>query len=639
MLISLEDVSKSFGATEIFSGITAKIEDRDRIGLIGVNGAGKSTLLNVITGALETDTGHLDRRSGLRIGYLRQNSGLEKGNTIHQEMRRVFQEELDAQEKMRALAARMEDTSLPEEEREALTKEYASLQSFFEAREGYLIDVKINTILTGMGFSGHSLDKEIDVLSGGEKTRLAMCKLLLEEPDLLILDEPTNHLDFRTLLWLEDYLDGYKGALLIVSHDRYFLDRLVTKVWELEWGRFYSYNGNYTRFVDLKAERVARQQKEYDLQQEEIADLEEFVARNLVRATTSARAKSRRNTLEKMERIEKPLPPPQAMKLRFELDKDPVKDVLTLEDVSLWVEEEQGRRTLAQGLDLQIRRGEKVAIVGPNGVGKTTLFKAIQGHHPCGGQVTWGRNTAPSYFDQDNSSLNPNNTVLEEVHRHFPSVYELTVRTTLGWVGLTGEAAFKRVGQLSGGESARVKFAIMMMKRGNVLLLDEPTNHLDLTSKDVLDKALAQFPGTILMISHDRYLLDRVPDRIVEMSPQGFTSYQGRFSSYMEKANLRPQKPAPAPKQEEDKPQKTTYYRSKEQRKAEAARRAAIARLEKEIAEAEGVIVRLEEEMKQPETMSDFVRLDEICSGLEETRTRLDQMMDDWVELTAQEEE
>ena len=316
-----------------------------------------------------------------------------------------------------------------------------------------------------------------------------------------------------------------------------------------------------------------------------------------------------------------------------------MKDVLTLEDVSLWVEEEQGRRTLAQGLDLQIRRGEKVAIVGPNGVGKTTLFKAIQGHHPCGGQVTWGRNTAPSYFDQDNSSLNPNNTVLEEVHRHFPSVYELTVRTTLGWVGLTGEAAFKRVGQLSGGESARVKFAIMMMKRGNVLLLDEPTNHLDLTSKDVLDKALAQFPGTILMISHDRYLLDRVPDRIVEMSPQGFTSYQGRFSSYMEKANLRPQKPAPAPKQEEDKPQKTTYYRSKEQRKAEAARRAAIARLEKEIAEAEGVIARLEEEMKQPETMSDFVRLDEICSGLEETRTRLDQMMDDWVELTAQEEE
>ena len=637
MLISLEEVSKGFGATEIFSGITAKIEDHDRIGLIGVNGAGKSTLLNVITGALDCDTGHLDRRNGLRIGYLRQNSGLERGNTIRQEMRRVFQEELDAQSRMKELAARMEAPDLPEAERDALTREYASLQSFFEAREGYLIDVKINTILTGMGFSGHSLDKEIDVLSGGEKTRLAMCKLLLEEPDLLILDEPTNHLDFRTLLWLEDYLDGYKGALLLVSHDRYFLDRLVGKVWELEWGRFYSYNGNYSRYVELKAERVARQQKEYELQQEEIADLEDFVARNLVRATTSARAKSRRNTLEKMERIEKPLPPPQAMKLRFELDKDPVKDVLTLEDVSLWVEENGGRRQLASHLDLLVRRGEKVAIVGPNGVGKTTLFKAIQGLIPCGGQVTWGRNTVPSYFDQDNSSLKLTNTVMEEVHRHFPTLYELTVRTTLGWVGLQGEAVFKTVGQLSGGESARVKFAIMMMKRGNVLLLDEPTNHLDLTSKDVLDKALADFPGTILMISHDRYLLDRVPDRIVEMSPQGFTSYQGRFSSYIDKANLRPQKPVPPPKKAEDKPPKAGY-RSKEQRRAEAARRASIAQLEKEIAEAEGVIARLEAEMQLPETMSDFVRLDEICSGLEETRARLDQMMDDWVELTSREE-
>lgn len=636
MLISLEAVSKGFGAEEIFAGITAKIEDNDRIGLIGVNGAGKSTLLNLIIGALESDTGTISRKTDLRVGYLRQNSGLEQGNTIQQEMRSVFREELDAQQEMKAVAAQMADAA-DEALREELTQRYSALQDFFEAREGYLIDVKINTILTGMGFSGHSLDKPIDVLSGGEKTRLAMCKLLLEEPELLILDEPTNHLDFRALLWLEDYLAAYKGALLLVSHDRYFLDRLVTKVWEIEWGHFYTYGGNYSKYVALKEERITRQQKEYDLQQEEIADLKDFVARNLTRATTANRAKSRRNTLEKMELVERPLPPPDAMKLQFEFDREPVKDILDLDGVRIWAGDGPDAKELAGGLDLHVNRGEKIAIVGANGVGKTTLFKALLGKNPYGGQITWGKNTAYSYFEQDNSSLREQNSAMEEVHRQFPSAFELTIRTTLGWVGLTRESVFKSIRQLSGGESARVKFAVMMLRRGNVLLLDEPTNHLDLSSKEALDKALAEFPGTVVMISHDRYLLDRVPNRIVEMSSGGLISYAGRFRDYIDKANLRPEKAPPKEKQEPaDQPAAKTNYRSKEQRRQEVALKNAVAQLEKDIADTEAAIARLEEEMALPETMADFVRLDEICSGLEAHRTSLTQMMDDWVELSAQ---
>ena len=634
MLVSLENAAKSFGAEEIFFGVTASVEPGDRIGLIGANGAGKTTLLGVLTGELEADEGSVSRQRGITIGYLKQNSGLDYANSIREEMRSVFAETLALEAQMNELTAQMNGGGLSAQKQEELAKEFARLQELYEVAEGYQIDVKINTVLSGMGFAGEDMQKSVEYLSGGEKTRLAICKLLLEDPDLLILDEPTNHLDFRTLLWLEEYLAGYRGALLIVSHDRYFLDRLVNKVWEIENTRFYTYKGNYTKYVALKEERVARQMKEYELQQQEIAAMQDYVDRNIVRATTSTRAKSRLKALQRMERVERPTLPPTPMKLRFDTEREPVKDVLATAGLELAVGECSGRKVLARDVELEIKRGEKVAIVGTNGTGKTTLLKAIQSMLPATGRITWGKGTRLAYFDQGTDSLNEKNTVLEEIHSAYPAAYEQQVRTVLGWVGLSGEDAFKLVGQLSGGECARLKFAVMMMRKGNVLILDEPTNHLDLSAKEVLDRALRDFEGTIIMVSHDRYLLDRVPTRIVEMSGSRLLSYKGGFSNYMEYADLKPHK-EPTPQAPKENRGGKEYNRGKEARKAEAKRRKALAETEQAIQETEALISRLEEELATPQVQSDFVRLDEICSGLDEARNRLSALMDDWLELQA----
>jgi len=636
MLVSLENAAKSFGAEEIFFGVTASVEPGDRIGLIGANGAGKTTLLGVLTGELEADEGTVSRQRGVAIGYLKQNSGLDYANSIREEMRSVFAETLALEAQMNQLTARLNAGGLTPQQQEELAKEYARIQELYEVGGGYQIDVKINTVLSGMGFAGEDMQKSVEFLSGGEKTRLAICKLLLEDPDLLILDEPTNHLDFRTLLWLEEYLTGYRGALLIVSHDRYFLDRLVNKVWEIENTRFYTYKGNYTKYVALKEERVTRQMKEYELQQQEIAAMQDYVDRNIVRATTSTRAKSRLKALQRMERVERPTLPPTPMKLRFDTERDPVKDVLITAGLELAVGEGAGRKVLARDVELEIKRGEKVAIVGTNGTGKTTLLKAIQGMLPAAGRVTWGKGTRLAYFDQGTDSLNDKNTVLEEIHSAYPAAYEQQVRTVLGWVGLSGEDAFKLVGQLSGGECARLKFAVMMMRKANVLILDEPTNHLDLSAKEVLDRALRDFEGTVIMVSHDRYLLDRVPTRIIEMSGSRLLSYKGGFTNYMEYADLKPRKEAAPEVPKENKGGKE-YSRGKEARKAEAKRRKALAETEQAIQETEALIARLEEELATPEVQSDFVRLDEICSGLDNARNRLSALMDDWVELQGEE--
>ena len=638
MLVSLENAAKSFGAEEIFFGVTASVEPGDRIGLIGANGAGKTTLLGVLTGELEADEGSVSRQKGITIGYLKQNSGLDYSNSIREEMRSVFAETLALEAQMNELTARMNAGGLLPDQQEELAKEYARVQELYEVAEGYQIDVKINPVLSGMGFAGEDMQKSVEFLSGGEKTRLAICKLLLEDPDLLILDEPTNHLDFRTLLWLEEYLTGYRGALLIVSHDRYFLDRLVNKVWEIENTRFYTYRGNYTKYVQLKEERVARQLKEYEIQQQEIAAMQDYVDRNIVRATTSTRAKSRLKALQRMERVERPTLPPTPMKLRFETEREPVKDILTTAGLELAVGENEGRKVLAREVELEVKRGEKVAIVGTNGTGKTTLLKAIQNMIPATGRVTWGKNTRLAYFDQGTDSLNGSNTVLEEIHSAYPTSYEQQIRSILGWVGLSGEDAFKTVGNLSGGECARLKFAIMMMRKGNVLILDEPTNHLDLSAKEVLDRALRDFEGTIIMVSHDRYLLDRVPTRIVEMSGSRLLSYKGGFTNYMEYADLKPHR-EPAPQAEAPKENKggKEYNRGKEARKAEAKRRKALSDTEQAIQQAEALIARLEEELATPEVQSDFVRLDEICLQLDEERNHLSTLMDDWLELQVEE--
>ncbi|MEG1044392.1 MAG: ABC-F family ATP-binding cassette domain-containing protein [Oscillospiraceae bacterium] len=636
MLVSIENLSKFYGATQILDKINLVIEDNDRIGLIGANGAGKSTLLNIIDGTLDFEQGERNLSSDLTIGFLKQNSGLNVNNTIWSELKNVFKDVNEAIEQMHIAENKM---SLIKEHNSSdyseLLKQYTALQAIIDAKDGYNIEVKINKILTGMGFSDKPRDTIIGTLSGGEKTRLALCKLLLEEPQLLILDEPTNHLDFKTLTWLEDYLKSYKGALLIVSHDRFFLNSLITSICEIEHCKLSRYPGNYSQFAVLKEERVQRQQKTYDAQQLEIKKLEDYVAKNLVRATTSAMAKSRRKTLERMDVIDKPLPPPKKAKLSFTYQTEPVKDILHVKDLCLSVGTEN-RKQLMQHFDLDVMRGEKIAIIGENGIGKSSMLKAIQGIIPIdNGDINWGRNVKTAYFDQENGSLSFEKTALMELWDRFPSTYELGIKTILGNVLITQEESQKNVGTLSGGERAKLKFAIMMMESGNVLILDEPTNHLDLDTKEILDKALNKFEGTIIMVSHDRYLLTKVPTKIVEITSNGKTEYKGNYYDYLEQQKL-DEKQSIDGKPQKEAISKSNYNKSKEQRSAIAALRREKIQLENDIEITENQIKELEALIVSPEFVADYEKLSESCSKVEILRSNLDVLYEKWALISDQ---
>jgi len=641
MLVSIENVSKGFAGHEVLQNVDLKIEDQDRIGLIGVNGAGKSTLLKLITGSELPDEGEVATANNITIGFLEQNTGLERGSTIMEEMRKVFRLQTDCAREMKELEAAMAelDHDAQREEFQKLSARYAVVQEQFAQNDGYLIDVKIKTILNGMGFGDKAFDTVIDTLSGGEKTRLAIARLLLEEPALLILDEPTNHLDFKTLMWLETYLKDYKGALLIVSHDRYFLDKLVTSICEIERGRLTRYKGGYTKFLQLKEEQLARQQKEYELQQQEIAALQDYVARNLVRASTSNRAKSRLHALDHLDIIDRPpgdLKPP---KIHFSFERPPVKDVLHVRDLTLEVGRGMNSKVLARGLNLDMMRGDKIGLIGGNGVGKSSLLKAIQGLIPVmEGSVEWGKHVRIAYFDQENTRVNPDNTVLEELWRRHPTEKEQEIRSRLGAVLLTGENVYKKVGNLSGGEKAKLAFAILVFEYGNVLILDEPTNHMDLATKEVIEEALAEFDGTILMVSHDRYLLNKVPNKIVEMLPGQMDLYNGNFDYYLERsAIINEQREAQKiiEKQEAKESEGAIqYHRSKQQRSEDAKRKRRIKELEDNIASLEEQITTLEEEIADPATSADFQVLQEKCLLLEQVKDQLSECMDQWLELS-----
>ena len=629
MQVSLHDVTKSFGSEVIFSGVTAKIEDHDRIGLVGPNGTGKTTLLRVICGELEPDDGpgEIARGSDLSIGYQKQNCGLTFEGTIWQEMQSVFADVYALERRMKELQGQMAVGDSP-----ALAEEYRRTEDAFLARDGYQIEVKIKTVLTGMGFAEHGFDKCVDKLSGGEQTRLAIAKLLLEAPSLLILDEPTNHLDFATLNWLEDYLSGYKGALLVVSHDRYFLDKLCNKIWELEDTALWEYKGNYTAYTKQREEQDARQKKLYEQQQAERAKLEDYVARNLVRASTTKMAQSRQKMIERLEPVGKPrrrLKPP---KIRLEFETEPVKDVLTVENLTIAVGSGEKERVLLSGAEFNIQRGDKVAIIGPNGSGKTTLLRALlSAQPPVTGRISWGRGVKRSYYDQGSDHLDQSLTVMDTMWKAYPRMYETPLRTALGAMGLTGEDAYRLVGQLSGGERARLKLAMICLAGSNVLVLDEPTNHLDLPSKEVLQQALSEYEGTLIIVSHDRYLLDRVPNRIFAIENGKLTQYKGGYGDYLKaRAEQGSEKAAPA-RTKTDSEQKKQYNRGKEQRREDARRR-------KEYAEAEALIHTLEEELEAAKAemsldsvQNDYQRLQELCTLIEEKQQLLDATLDRWL--------
>ncbi len=632
MLITIENLSKSFGQDEILKSVNMSINEKCRYGLIGVNGAGKSTLLQIIMGTLSYDSGNISKKAGLTVGYLKQNNGLERDCTIIEEMHKVFDDVLLAEKKMRRLEGEMAEI----EDHDSIAyrqvlSEYNKAAAYFDSRRGYEIDVKIKTVLNGMGFGDRDMETLINVLSGGEKTRLAIAKLLLEEPELLILDEPTNHLDFKTLKWLEEYLVSYNGAILTVSHDRYFLDKIVKHIYEVERGKVYSYAGNYSKYVVQKEERRIREEKEYEMQQMQIAQLQTYVDKNIARASTSASAKSRQKILDNMEVLERPDGALKSMRLKFVHLNEPYKDVLTVESLTVSVGDE--RKKLCENINLALKRGEKIAIIGDNGIGKSSFLKTIQGIIPHEqGTVEWGRNVNISYYEQENLNLNQDKIALDELWDRFPTLTETEIRRTLGNVLLTKDDVYKPVKVISGGERAKLAFCIIMLEKSNVLILDEPTNHLDLASKEVLERALSEYGGTLIFVSHDRYLLNRIPDKIIEIKKDGAEIYGGNYDYYRERCDMA-LKNEKVEKEIVRKEKSDSGYRSKEQRREDAMRKNRIRELEKLIEETEERIAVLEEEMADEAVFSDYKLMNEKCEETEKCRRDLEIFYEEWTEL------
>ena len=641
MLITIDGLNKYFGEEQILKNVKMTVNEKCRYGLIGVNGAGKSTLLKIIMGVLEFEEGELVKKPGLRTGYLEQNNGLERDSSIIAEMRKVFDDVFEAERRMRRLEVDMSEiTDHNSDEYRRISSAYTAAQNYFDSRDGYNIDVKIKTILNGMGFGDKDMETVISTLSGGEKTRLAIARLLLEEPELLILDEPTNHLDFKTLRWLEDYLVNYNGAILTVSHDRYFLDKIVSHIYEVERGKVFSYAGNYSKYLVQNAERRAREEKEYEMQQMQIAQLQTYVDKNIARASTSNSAKSRLKTLENMEILERPDGELKSMRLKFEHTKEPYKDVLTVKNLDVVVGEE--KKVLCRDISLEVKKKEKIAIIGSNGIGKSSFLKIIQGIIPYySGSVQWGTNVSISYYEQENLNLNQDKIALDELWDRFPDVPEAEIRRVLGNVLLTKDDVFKPVKIISGGERAKLAFCIIMLEKANVIILDEPTNHLDLASKEVLESAMSEYGGTMIFVSHDRYLLNKVPDKIVEIDEKGLRVYQGNYDYYCEvqereavkaaeiAAQLAAEKAVQAAKSPSD-----NGYKSKEQRRAEAQRKNRVRELEGLIEQSEMRLAELEEEMTREEVFSDYKLMNEKCLESEEIRKMLEDYYDEWSELS-----
>ncbi|MCI5910301.1 MAG: ABC-F family ATP-binding cassette domain-containing protein [Oscillospiraceae bacterium] len=636
MLLNIQDVNKIYNGETILEHIDLSIDEKDRIGLIGVNGCGKSTLIKLITKEIlpdhlvETD-GQVGYSRKISIGYLAQMDGLEGNSTVLEAMREVFSDVLETAEKMKKL----------ENEGKADSEEYADLFTWFEANDGYNIDVKIKTVLNGMGFGEELFNRVVSSFSGGEKTRLAIAKLLLEQPNLLILDEPTNHLDFNTVLWLEDYLNSYNGAILVVSHDRYFLDKVCTSICEIENKHLTRYKGNYSKFHILKEEKTARLQKEYEIQQKKIDKMEDYVAKNLVRASTSKSAKSRIKALNAMDVIENPTVTHKDAVLNFTYAIEPPEEVLNVRSVDLTVGSGSEKKTLLDNISFTVRRGEKLGIVGDNGIGKSTLLKVLQNiiHH--NGIVRWNQNVKYSYFEQESESLDKLLTVFDTIKERYPLMTDFEVRSLLGKVRISGENVFKEIGVISGGERAKVCFALIMLEHSNVLILDEPTNHLDIYTREVLEDALSRYTGTIIFVSHDRYLLNRISTNVLELTANGAEMFNGNFDNYMNIKERREQEERAAEEfekaqkaREAAKQKKENVYKSKAQRAEEAKIRARIKELEKSIDDIQNQIDTLSEEITKPEIASDFKLMNEKCLLIEELKNKMDEQFEELCELS-----
>ena len=629
IVMQTNQLTKSFGVNEVLKGINLTVQDRHRVGLVGSNGSGKSTLLKILAGKDHYDGGTLSMTRGLRIGYHTQLDDLTSPLTVWQEMETCFEDTFRMEEKLREMEARMGETHESDPEGFArLSEEYTRLTDRFEEEDGYAWRSRLQGVLTGLGFTSAQYEQTVASLSGGERTRLKLGKLLLAKTDLLLLDEPTNHLDLNSMQWLEDYLRAYKGAVVVVSHDRYFLDAVCNSIAELSFGRIEQYEGNYTRYLKLREEVMVRRMKEYTLQQKEIAREEAIIAQFRAYNTEAAhiKAKSREKRLNMIERVDKPVEEHNVY-FRFHAGRGTGNDVLMCENLS----KSFGARQLFHDLNLHVRAGERIALLGANGVGKTTLLKILTGRErPDTGEVRFGSGVEVGYYDQQQEGLSPDKTVLDEVWDDFPRMEQTPIRNALAGFLFTGDDVLAPVSTLSGGERGRVLLTKLMLRQDNFLILDEPTNHLDRDSREMLETALLGFEGTILTVSHDRYFINRIADRVLVMEPDGVTEYLGNYDDYLEKLA---QKNAP---EEELAPQKTkTALREEKKREKaaiEAARRekARIANLETQITDLEEQMTKLEIEMSDPEAYQDNARAQSMNKRYNDLQKKIADLYEEW---------
>ena len=632
IILQANKIERSFAGEVLFDNISLQVDERDRIALVGKNGAGKSTLLKILVGEEEPTSGEINKKRDLSLSYLAQDSRFESSNTIYDEMLHVFDDLRKTEKTLRQMELEMGEKTGADLEK--LMQDYDRLSEEFRQAGGFTYEADIRAILNGFKFDESMWQMKIEELSGGQNTRLALAKMLLEKPNLLVLDEPTNHLDIETIAWLENYLVNYSGALLIVSHDRYFLDKVATITLDLTKHSLDRYVGNYSSFVEQKEQKLLTEAKNYEKQQKEIAALEDFVNRNLVRASTTKRAQSRRKQLEKMERLDKPEAGTKSAHMTFHSDKTSGNVVLTVEEAAVGYDDQ----VLSEPINLVIRKMNAVAIVGPNGIGKSTLIKSIVGQIPfIKGEARFGANVEVGYYDQTQSKLTPHNSVLDELWNDFKLTPEVEIRNRLGAFLFSGDDVKKTVGMLSGGERARLLLAKLSMENNNFLILDEPTNHLDIDSKEVLENALIDFDGTLLFVSHDRYFINRVATQVIELSEEGSTLYLGDYDYYLEKkAELEALATAQAeavPVSSTEEVTSNDYHLQKQNQKELRKITRRIEQLEAEMEELDQKIQAITETMHSTNDAADLVQLQ---SELDQLTVQQEAVMEEWAELSEQ---
>ena len=626
IILSAQHIAKSFGVNAVLRDVSLTVQQGDRIGLVGVNGCGKSTLMRILAGLDAQDGGEISLVRGLRVGYLAQQNMVTSGETVWNELQKVYEQVFAMEKKLRELEDEMAHAHTDAQRFAQLSADYDRLTQRFEEADGYSWKSMVSGVLNGLGFKPAQYDQCVDSLSGGEQTRLCLARLLLQKPDLLLLDEPTNHLDMETLQWLENYLAAYKGSVLVISHDRYFLDHVCTGIAEILMGSSEQYNGNYTRYIAQRQERFESRMRAYEIQQKEIERQQAIIARYRMfnREKSIRAAESREKALDRMEKLEKPVDE-RAIRFSFEARRRTGKDVLQLTEIS----KSFGEKHLFHDLTLRVRAGDRVALIGPNGVGKSTLIKIIVGEEqPDTGFIRYGSNVDIGYYDQHQSTLHADKTALDEIWDRFPQMEQSNVRGALGMFLFTGDDVFKPIHTLSGGEKGRVALTALMLRKDNLLLLDEPTNHLDMDSREVLEDALTDFGGTIITVSHDRYFINRIANRIIEMQPDGVTEYIGNYDDYIERKNR--------PVAVEAEAGKTKTELEKEKRREKLSRQALrqlkirAQEAEKAVGVKEAEIAELEAQMADPSLYSDAQKSADVQRAYQKAQQALQTLYEQW---------